>query len=73
MASSMNRYRNQIDLKDALTSTVFGALVWTGSWDLLARWLQVGVEGDDETTAGIWDCWFWPTDGVRRARRSSSA
>ena len=24
-------------LKDALTSTVFGALVWTGSWDLLAR------------------------------------
>ena len=48
-------------LEDALTSTVFGALVWTGSWDLLARWLQVDVSGnDDGTTAGIWDCWFWP-------------
>ena len=48
-------------LEDALTSTVFGALVWTGSWDLLARWLKVGVAGDDdETTAGTWDCWFWP-------------
>ena len=48
-------------LEDALTSTVFGALVWTGSWDLLARWLQVDVSGnDDGTTAGRWDCWFWP-------------
>ena len=48
-------------LEDALTSTVFGALVWTGSWDLLARWLHVGVAGDDDkTTAGIRDCWFWP-------------
>ncbi len=48
-------------LEDALTSTVFGALVWTGSWDLLARWLRVGVSGDnDGTFAGRWDCWFWP-------------
>ncbi len=48
-------------LEDALTSTVFGALVWTGSWNLIARWLQVDVSGnDDGTTAGRWDCWFWP-------------
>ena len=48
--------------EDALTSTVFGALVWTGSWGLLARWLlQVDVSGDDDGTAsGRWDCWFWP-------------
>ena len=33
-------------LEDALTSTVFGALVWTGSWDLLAGWLAVKrIEG----------------------------
>ena len=49
-------------LEDALTSTVFGALVWTGSWDLLARWLlRVNVSGDDDGTAsGRGDYWFWP-------------
>lgn len=47
--------------EDALTSTVFGALVWTGSWDLLARWLQGGASGgDDGPVAGRWECWFWP-------------
>lgn len=47
--------------EDALTSTVFGALVWTGSWDLLARWLQGGTSGgDDGHVAGRWTCWFWP-------------
>ena len=47
--------------EDALTSTVFGALVWTGSWDLLARWLQGGASrGNDGPVAGRWECWFWP-------------
>ena len=47
--------------EDALTSTVFGALVWTGSWNLLARWLQGGASGgDDGPGAGRWECWFWP-------------
>ena len=48
-------------LEDALTSTVFGALVWTGSWNLLARWLQGGASGGDaDPAAGRWECWFWP-------------
>ena len=48
-------------LEDALTSTVFGALVWTGSWNLLARWLQGGASGGDaDPVAGRWECWFWP-------------
>ena len=48
-------------LEDALTSTVFGALVWTGSWNLLARWLQGGASGGDaDHVAGRWECWFWP-------------
>ena len=47
--------------EDALTSTVFGALVWTGSWNLLARWLQGGASGGDaDPVAGRWECWFWP-------------
>ena len=48
-------------LEDALTSMVFGALVWTGSWNLLARWLQGGASGGDaDPVAGRWECWFWP-------------
>ena len=37
--------------EDALTSTAFGALVWTGSWNLLARPVftrQSRRAGDDQ-------------------------
>ena len=43
-------------LEDALTSTVFGTLVLTGAWNLLARWLGAPTVS---ATAPV-ECWFWP-------------
>jgi hypothetical protein len=49
-------------LEDALTSTVFGTLVWLDQWDLLARWLLGAahccpVDGHSADNHAIW---FWP-------------
>lgn len=48
-------------LEDALTSTVFGMLVWMEAWDTLARWLRLPIVSPDavfDSTANA--CWFWP-------------
>ena len=48
-------------LEDALTSSVFGALIWLDAWDVLARWL--GVPFEDCPAHGEMpsrECWFWP-------------
>jgi len=46
-------------LEDALTSTVFGTLVWVGAWDILARWL--GVSSALPSSQDVErECWFWP-------------
>ena len=48
-------------LEDALTSTVFGTLVWLDEWDVLARWLRVPFDSsgpNDELPSR--ECWFWP-------------
>jgi hypothetical protein len=45
-------------LEDALTSTVFGVLVWMEAWDTLTQWLGLP---HGATTAGSSNaCWFWP-------------
>ena len=45
-------------LEDALTSTVFGALVWMEAWDTLTQWLALPHSA---ATAGSSNgCWFWP-------------
>jgi hypothetical protein len=48
-------------LEDALTSTVFGTLLWVGAGEILARWLRVpsGLLAAGPTTP-IRECWFWP-------------
>jgi hypothetical protein len=48
-------------LEDALTSSVFGTLVWLDAWDILERWLGVprGTcphNGEPPPR----ECWFWP-------------
>ena len=47
-------------IEDALTSTVFGALIWAEKWDLLARWL---AEQHSPQDASDCECWFWPRLG----------
>jgi hypothetical protein len=44
-------------LEDALTSTVFGTLIWLEAWDILARWLEIS-SGSRNGESG--ECWFWP-------------
>jgi hypothetical protein len=45
-------------LEDALTSSVFGALIWAEAWDMLATWL--GIADFLEPEGGRRECWFWP-------------
>jgi hypothetical protein len=43
--------------EDALTSVVFGTLVWLEAWNLVATWLKVSAWQPGE---GNLECWFWP-------------
>jgi hypothetical protein len=45
-------------LEDALTSTVFGTLVWVNAWNTLTRWLRVPPLSEPENPAC--SAWFWP-------------
>jgi len=48
-------------LEDALTSSVFGTLMWLDAWDVLARWLGVPFDdcpGNGELSSR--ECWLWP-------------
>src|SRR5262245_45193597 len=45
-------------LEDALTSTVFGSLVWAEAWELVARWLALPSAALEKASSN--DCWFWP-------------
>ena len=47
-------------LEDALTSTVFGTLIWVDAWNTLARWLQPASATEGGLTAADCACWFWP-------------
>jgi len=48
-------------IEDALTSTVFGALIWAGEWETLSRWL--GVPYAAVSSQADYECWFWPRLG----------
>jgi len=45
-------------LEDALTSSVFGTLLWLAAWDVLARWLGIPFEFSPGERKP--ECWFWP-------------
>jgi hypothetical protein len=47
-------------LEDALTSTVFGTLVWVDAWNMLARWLLPASASTGGLAAADCACWFWP-------------
>jgi hypothetical protein len=48
-------------LEDALTSTVFGTLVWVDAWDILAHWLGVACAAPSSASSNpVRECWFWP-------------
>lgn len=44
-------------LEDALTSAVFGAILWTESWSILNRWFGLDHTAAVNTTRAHW---FWP-------------
>ena len=46
-------------IEDALTSAVFGSLVWVEGWDLLRRWLYPTLIVPRRPFVDR-DCWFWP-------------
>lgn len=50
-------------IEDALTSTVFGTLVWVGAWDVLRLWLCPEQAAPSRTARQVRDCWFWPRLG----------
>ena len=45
-------------LEDALTSTVFGVLVWMEAWDTLTQWLALPHSAATADSSN--GCWFWP-------------
>jgi hypothetical protein len=47
-------------LEDALTSSIFGTLMWLDAWDVLARWLSVPYDRSADIGTRPNECWFWP-------------